>query len=479
MRRIFVLAAVLWTVACTSSGSISGKVIVGPGQDGLAVFAILWEQQSQTQADGTTRPRLVALGTLSLGVAQAGTSTFDYTFHGLPKGTYVVGAYADLHDDRDITDDAVTVDVASPLDIDPADDAKRFLTHDVFLAASAPDRGTLKGTVHAGSGVGDSQVAVFVLDGALNNPSAVVVGSTGVASGSTTPFEVFNVTEGARWLLAQADVGNDGDESNDLYALYPLNPVQVQAGKVIDGLDLWLGTQGPDLGTIAGTLALNAPLSTLQVQLVVLAASAPGGGAPVLADDAPIEAIVNVDARSKREVPFQIPSLRPGAHFLAAVVESRDADGVTRRATRIYSVANKETAIDTRQEAAQSLRFPLGVGRCSGRITVKGAPAELRTVAVFALVPGGDISPGVPGSPVVRDALGVGIATTNGAGQASYQLFGLEDGTYDMALIPDLNGDGSFQEEYSAGRIFNGTPLRVTVAGGGRVSSDFDVTLAP
>jgi uncharacterized protein (DUF2141 family) len=467
------LAALL--AGCVETASIQGNVTVGPGQEGLAVFAVLWEVDTTTGS----RPQLVALGTQSLGVAQAGTSTFKYSFYGLQRGTYVVGAWADLHDDREITDDAITADTLAPLEVDPADAARRLVRHDVFLGASGPDKATVRGTLHvAAAGVG-STARLYALDRPVNDPEAQVLATAAVVATAATPFSLFNVPPGPVHLFAQVDVGDDESEGNDLFAIHAMNPLTLAQGGELAGQALWAGVQAPDLGSIAGRLVFNAALPSLAVQLVVLAPTAQAGGPPALSDTAAIEAIVNVDAGGRVEVPFELPSLRPGLHFVAALVRTADADGTVRQAQRIYSVASKETAIDTRDEGARDVRFSLGVGRCSGSIRLAGAPSTLRSVAVFALVPGVSQGPGLPGQPAIYEAQAIPVSASNGQVTTAYQLFGLEDGTYDLALIPDLNGDGSYQEEYAAERIYDGAPLRVTVEGGGRVGSDFAVTFAP
>lgn len=478
--RHLVIASALLGAACAQTGAIEGKIVVGPGQDGLAVMAVLWQQQPATAANGTTQPKLVALGQLAVGIAGRDGGTFDYTFHSLDKGTYVVGAYADLHDDRDITDDTRSIDEDSPLVVDPTDKTKQTLKHDVFVGVSAPDRATVRGTLHLSAHAAAAPLHLYVLTGGLNDPTAKVVGSATPGPGTDVPFALFNVPPGQVYLVAVADIGNDGNPENDLYAFYPLNPFTTTGGKDTTGVDLWMDRQAPELGSYAGKLVFNAPLATLRVQLLVLASAAQNGGAPQLGNQADIEAIVNLDATSTLEVPFVVPSLKKGSHFLAAVVVSHEGDGVTHSATRIYPGAGsgKEVALDTGDALSQELRFGLGVGRCSGTIKLHGAPAALKTVAVFALLPGGDVSPGVPGSPLIHDELAVAVQPTGGEAVASYQLFGLEDGTYDIALIPDLNGDGSVQDDYQANQTYNGTPLKVTVTGGGRVGSDFDVKLS-
>ncbi len=480
MRNALLTALLLLASACSPTGAISGRVIVGPGHEGLAVFAVLWERSVVPLDDGSTRVQLTALGQTSLGIATASGGTFDYQFFGLTKGVYVVGAYADKNDDRDITSDERFIDINRPIEIDPEDATKQRLARDLFVGVTAPGLSTVTGVLHMSSAAQRVPVELFALSGPLNDAGTTVVASLTPAPGTDVPFTLFNLPPGPLHLLAQADVGNDGDASNDLYALYAFNPITTVADRVTSGVDVWLDREAPEMGVLAGRLMFNAPLSTLKVQLLVLAAADAGAGAtPVLRDDAAIEAIVSVDARSKLEVPFRIPSLRRGAHFLAAVLETTDADGSMHRTSRVYMVQETLTVVDTERPAGQEIAFSLGVGRCSGTIRVKGAPPALSSVAVFVLVPGPSTTPGQPGQPVIRDSQSIALMpNAGGEAQTSYQIFGLEDGTYDLALIPDLNGDGSYQSEYEAGRIFNGTPMRVTVLGGGRVGSDFDLTFS-
>jgi hypothetical protein len=475
MHRLLAPFALALLTGCFGA-TIEGKVVVGEGQAGLTVYAALWRDDV-----GRSNPAdLVAVEAWPVGTATKEGGRFDYLFVNLPKGRYVVGAFADRGSDRAITDDAFALNSATPLTVDPGDAALRSQSQDVFVAASRPGRGTLAGTLHAGPAAAPLAVQVLALDGPVENPSSRVLAGETLAPGSERSFRLFDLPAGPVFVVALADVGSDGDASNDLLAVHPEGPVGVEADRTRDGVELWLAAQAPDLGRIAGRVTLNAALPNLRVQVLALSASMPAGAAaPVLAADASVEAVVNLDLSGRDAADFELPNLRTGVHFLAATLETTDPDGTRLNTSRLYAKDGVELPVDTGKAESQTVAFGLGVGRCSGKVRLHGAPATMTTAALFALVPGGVPQPGQLSQPVVHDVLVLPARPANGEVSTAYLFFGLEDGTYDLSLIPDLDGDGSLQSEYEARRVYASTPARVTVTGGGRVAADFEATLSP
>jgi uncharacterized protein (DUF2141 family) len=473
--RWFVAPLALALLTGCFGATIEGKVVVGEGQEGLTVYAALWRDDV-----GKSNPAdFVTVEAWPVGTATKAGGRFDYSFLSVSKGRYVVGAFADRGADGAITDDAFVLNVETPLEVDPNVPSLREHTQDIFLATSRPGRATLAGTLHAGPGAAALSVQVLALDRPIEDPSARVMAGASLAPGVERPFRLFDVPSGPVHLVAIADVGGDGQPANDLYALHPGNPLTLEADRVPGAIDLWLGAQAPDLGRMAGTLTLNAALPNLRVQLLALSSSTPAGAAaPVLASDARVEAIVNVDLGGRASADFVMPSLKRGVHFLAASLETTDPDGTRLSASRVHTKDGQEVGVDTERPESQSLTFGLGVGRCSGTIRLHGAPGTMTTAGLFALVPGGVPRPGQLAQPVIHDVLVVPARPVNGEVVATYRFFGLEDGRYDLSLIPDLDGDGSYQSEYEARRVYASTPAQVTVTGGGRVAADVEATLS-
>ncbi len=496
MRIFLVFAAIVALAGCTQTG-ISGTVHVGSGENGVAIVAFLLQVSDSGAIDLSNA---VEISQLVVGTAGKSGGTFGYTFDVLTAGRYVVGAYADVHDDRQLTgDDPLTVNLDQPITIDPSSSKTASATQDIWIGMSAPARTTIRGTLHLSATAAASPVYVALLDRGMlvQGVAAIQEISVPAGSGSEVPFALYNVPASADCkyasagsslpntpcslhLIAQADVGNDDNSTtpnyaNDLYALSTLNPITTKAGQEIQGADLWLGTQDPKLGSISGTATFNAPLSTLQLQLMVLTPD-PTATAPVLSNASDVEAILNVPVASMMSANFTIPSLKLGTHFLVAAVDDSTAPS-TLFAQRVYSTNNKDTpiALTADQKDQKGLEFPLGVGRVSGTVDVTGAPKTMSFAVVFALPPA-DFVPGGFTPDTQREAV-VPMTLTNGSGSASYVVFGLEDNTYTMQLIPDVNGDGDLNDEYQAKQIFNGDPPTVTINGGGRQQSDFTVDI--
>jgi hypothetical protein len=472
MHRLLAPLALALLTACFGP-TIEGKVVVGEGQEGLVVYAVLWRDDV-----GRSNPAdFVAVEAWPVGTATRTGGRFDYAFVGVAKGRYVVGAFADRGGDSAITDDVFALNSATPLDVDPEVPALREQQQDIFVAASRPGRATLAGTLQAGATAAPLAVQLLALDRAIEDPAARVLAAATLAPGAARSFRLFDLPPGPLHLVGIADVGNDADPSNDLYAVHPANPLRVEPDRTQDGVDLWMDAQAPDLGRIAGRVTLNAALPRLHVQLLALSATQPAGApAPLLAADASVESIVNLDLSGRDSADFVLPNLKKGVHFLAASLQTTDPDGTSLSASRLHGIEGREIGLDTERPESQNVRLGLGVGRCSGNIRLHGAPATMTTAGLFALVPGGVPQPGQLAQPVIHDVLVVPARPVNGEVNAVYRFFGLEDGTYDLSLIPDLDGDGTYQAEYEARRVYASSPAQVTVTGGGRVAADIEAT---
>lgn len=473
MRSLLAVSALLLASACTS-GTIEGSVLVGPGQDGLAIVTVLWQVQT-VQVDPAdpsagTKDELVALGQTAIGTAAAEGGTFPYSFHSLAKGRYLVGAYADLGDDRVPTTDEFSVDLIAPfLEIDPDDASKETQTRDIYLARSAPSMGTIKGVVHRSAAAATKATELLVLGGPLNDPNAQLIAQRTLPPGTQdVSYTIFNVPEGDAHVIALDDFTLRGN-----VAVFPRNPLIISLNETREatGVDLWLDRQAPDLGGIRGSLTFNASLANLSVQLLAFASD------PTVDPEAALVGLVNVSANNLVEAPFDLKSTPLGRLYLAAFVSTTEGSR-TLSTSRVYRLGSSATAIETTAQAPQvsGIRFPLGVGRVSGLIEVTNAPANLEIVLVASVGP--LISP-IQGQGEIRQNDFI-VAPGTGTHSFRYEMFGLEDGSFDMTAIPDSNKSGDFNDELNSSPpfAFAGTPGKVEIIGGGRVGCDFKIPLA-
>lgn len=459
------LAAVLG--GCAELGSIGGRVVVGPGAAGRTVVALLFEVRSQVDpADpGQVTSRLFLVQQSPLGVvASAAGGELDFLFHSLPLGTYVVGAYVDRNGDRDITvcvDDFV-VDEFETVRLVAGDGRQQ--RRDVHLLRSAPERATVRGTVHLSERARPNPISLLALDGPLNAPATRVLAAAPVCGeGRERAFTFFNVPAGPLHLVAVAQLP-EPDGSADLYGIHAANPLTAAAGAVLEEVAVWLDAQAPDLGALSGELRFNAPVQDARVQLLVYDRD------PTPGQDEILLAVVQLrPASGAVTVPFAVPSLRLGPVRLGAFLRVREGETV-HRAVRLHRTGDALTRFTLTPEAPheRGIEFPLGVGRVSGEVRLENAPANLRRVFITASIGAN-----------VRELEAWEGRVENGTFvlDAPYVLFGLDDGLFDMTLIPDVTGDGWVQDELDAGYFFPGSPAQVEILGGSRAGSDFRLRL--
>lgn len=468
MRRLAAWVIGVALMGCTAT-SIEGKVIVGPGPEGLAVVAVLWQMQMAPQ--DPTDPfspmveQPVALGQQAVGTTLAAGGEFPFAFHTLSKGSYLVGAFIDLNDDRDVSSDELSVDLAAPpLEIDPDDPEKVRASRDVYLRMSAPDRLTLSGLLHRSAVAAARDTEVLILDKPLTDATATIVARQTIRAGAQdVAWKLFNVPPGLVHVIALDDLSLQGQ-----VAMHAGNPVALsnEGGQERGDIDLWMDRQAPGLGSVSGQVQLNAALSGLRVQLWLF------GADPTTVDEAPLLGWVNAAGGSSTTLPFHFSSVPLRTLYLAGGIMSSEPNGQILSTTRVYKVGAEPSPLElTAQSPSRTdLVFPMGVGRVSGTITVENATKGLG-LWTFAMVEGE--------SRPVPQQYDVFLAPSDGTIQVPYVMFGLEDGKYRMQLVPDTTGVDGPNDELAAQPpfVFNGSPAEVEIVAGGRVASDFSVKL--
>jgi uncharacterized protein (DUF2141 family) len=447
---------------------IEGKVIVG---DSLARWPVA---VGLVDADNS----LAASAPLGLGAQ----TPLAYAFGNLSKGKYRVVALANVGADEDQNNDvfAWALDEA---DVDGAVKDKATAKVDVFLGMSDPRRTSVRGVLHVAPEYKDLAMVVAAIRGRANSAGEVVAAVTPDAPGSdgTRAFGLHNLEDGDYTIFAVADVGSDSDSRNNDFAFSSKNLVLVERlrGEEVNGVDLWLGVGDPDMGAIAGTISLTAALPGAELRVIGFRED------PGVVGDPGVVALRRVTPGSAAGMPYRLDTLPKGTYYIAAVIE--DAEGASNFRWH-FTGTHDPAAIDpVGQDVADPIQvdpagvegakevtvdFALGVGRVGGDITVTNSLERVKSFAVLA-TQGTELM----GSTIV-DLPAADAADLNAARTVSYQVFGLEDGAYDIVCVPDCSGDGAFGDELGSRYTFPGTPASATIAGGGRARSDCTVDMS-
>jgi hypothetical protein len=477
MRRFVTLGATALLAGC-AGGTLTGHVIVGATGKNLVVYASVWSVESEPSnpkvSDSSLIPKpggsTTAIGTIAIGTSNGKGQTFNYTFQGLQRGLYIVGAFLD--DAADIAPDlnflTHTIDSASVLEVDPARKSLQEVKHDVYLGISAPGTGTIKGTVHLSTRAAAQPVNVLVLSGTILDPSGQLVMQQGITGGPDAAFSLFNVPLGDAFLLA--DAGTGGTLQDLLGFPIPSNPVQLSAQTPeADNIDIWVDRQAPGLGLLSGQVLLNAPVSNATVQMFI-----EEGGI----DSNLIVGAVNVPV-SGSTAAFTIPSLPLGDMFVLSETGWTQSNGEQLAGPvplgYYPGLPNPPAGIKLTQSApaAMNVAIPIGVGQVLGEIALTNVPADTTAVWVLACGTENLPNPDTQSSQQVPAGAAVySIAAPNPA-PFSYDIFGLMDGTYTIRVFPVP----SESTDPTTATGCPGQPAAVTIVGGSRESSAFQLSL--
>lgn len=468
MPRIRLLL-VAWSLAACTATSIEGQVIVGPGDAGIGVVAVLWQNQLRPlDPDDPNSPvseQPVVLAQQAVGTTTKDGAKYPFIFHSVAKGKYLVGAYADFNRDGEITDDEISIDLfAPPLEIDPDDPGRTTASRDVYMRMSAPDRVTLSGVLRRSPLAAARATHLLVLDAPLSDPDANIVGRQTISAGGLdVPWKLFNAPPGRLHVVAFDDFSLRG-----LVSIHPGNPlvVELEGSREITGIDVWMDRQAPHLGSVSGEVRLNASLPGTSAQLLLFDADPTD---PAL--NPRLVGWVNAPATSL-SVPFKFVSMPLKKLYLGGAIITREPGGRELSTTRIYRLGKEPTPLllTAEQPEKNDIVFPMGVGRVSGSISVQNATKGLG-LWVFAMVDGAT-SP----EPQQYDVF---ASPSDGDVVVPYVMFGLEDGEYRMQLVPDTTGvDGPNDELAQVPPfVFDGAPAQIEIVGGSRAASNFNIKL--
>lgn len=436
-------------------GSISGTIHVGSVAPGVRVVAQLYGLT--TDARGNVSLHIA--DQYSVGLTGI-TDTFDYSFLSVKAGRYLVGAFVDSDGDGYLHPcEPYTINEFQELAVEPADTLHH--DQDVHLSRSAPGTATVRGTVHVGGRALERELTVSLMDGPMNKAGSRLVAIRSVCgTGEARPFTFFNVPEGRLDLVAFAYPNGEDDFS--LYGMLPTNPIRVDLAKtdLVEGLSVWLDAQAPELGSISGAVHFSAPAHEAVVQVMSYDRDP--------ADpDARLTAIEMLRPEPGAEsVAFTLRSLALRPHYVAAYVEVVDSDGTAHATARVHQHDRSPAGVALTAGAPHgSVSLSLGLGRVSGDIALTNARPTLKSVFVLATVDGDVVAWDEFAGSVVD-----GVFTTSAD---HYTLFGLDDGDYQMVLVPDISGDGRPEDEIAARWTFGAEPAEVSISGGARVGADF------
>jgi len=483
MRRLpdprLLLPLLVACVSCGTSG-LSGNVFVGPGYANAAVVTLLLERPP----DGALR----AIAQTTVGTTGEDGGTFSYQFHSLTKGSYLVGAYLDLDGDRNVSPgEPFEWDPNQELPLDPAVETSSRATADVWLAKSAPGTGTITGTVFTSEEARKWPIQLIattlVEDPDTLQSSYQALKVLDIAPLEEAPFVLNNLPPGDVVLIAIARVGDDDSDLNDLIAVGEPNPVLVSGDVTSTNVALWLDRQAPERGSISGTVSLNAPAVGVVVEVRVLRPASP----PAVPEPALVAWKYLAFPPGATATAYTVPSLVIGAYYVIATVHLDTGTKVLQGGTRIWPTLPRatpgEVALTSAIPHAAGVDLSMGVGRASGTVVVKDAPADLKwcEVAVFEAGTTTELFT-VPFEGLASSS----VEACDGAAScfvSTYELAGLYDADFQLFLRTDRDRDGVLEsvdrdldglpDGPEDGATRTGSPAQVTVTGGERVGVDF------
>lgn len=456
MKRPAAAMLLALALGCGTGGTIEGRIVMAEGPEGLDVYAALYRVDALS--------RLYPLGQRRVDVTRTAGGETSYRFDALFSGRYVIAAFVDHAGTGRIDENLDEAELSEVVFIDPSAADQRSANLDLYLGMSAPNKVTLRGTLHLSERARQLPVSLYVLDGPIDDPEVQVVRHRTIAGRGEVPFHFHNISKGSVHLLATADVGGDGRLDNDLLALSHQNPVAVDPsrGSEVDGLELWLDLQAPHLGGISGALMRNGVVSNHVIQLAAYDRD------PTLDADARTMALLNVSPSSEHVLPFSMPSLPLGQLYLVAFHGVDEGDRMP-STWRVWPGMGKEALplrLDADTRLREDVQFPLGVGRISGTLNLEKVPGTVSKLAVVAFSLG-----------EIRQLDVLSLSPIDGRISAPFEMFGLEDGRFELQLVPDASGDGRFEDEVAAEYYFSCRPGTVEIVGGDRAGCDFEASL--
>lgn len=426
--------------------SLSGRVLfpdaLRGGQMGIALY------DRDPRLGGALQPIRV------LQQAVGATGVLNYKFDGLTAGSYWVAAgwwpgVAFSGDPR-----AFGIAFGAPVALDPDDEAKaRADFIDVYVGRCDPEGPGVEGEVLVAEPLQDLNIAVGLLDRPLRTSGgAEPIGfAFALGSGERRTFALCHDSAAPAYLIASATP--EGSEEPAALTTHPDNPLDLGS---LQTVTLRLGLPEPALGSISGDIRLSAPMPGATVT-VILTDEPPS-------ESSPIVAMSRYEIAAATQIPWAIHGLADGTWFVSALVKT---------AAGAEAFVQSGTAKITAEAKAATLDIEINARGVSGTVTVIGAPAGIGQVAVGVTRVGET-------DPAAFTTVTLGAADLEGIRNASYSLFGLADGQYDVYGVVDYAGDGRFDDDFPA-HTQAGSPSRVTVSSTGSVTSDitFDFTEEP
>jgi len=270
------------------AGSISGNAVLAdswgdPEQYIIIVNALPTDQWPPNDTDSW--PAAIEI-IIPVDSSVQGRS-FPYSLGNLPEGNYMVFAWLNrLSDDTQMA----MAQHPTPLVID-YDLSKDYENIDLLFRGQQTDGdvdvdvddepeplGSLGGDLHISQTIVDDsmRVAVLLFDQqpfGENSPGPVAATELTSFPGLKSAYTFNDLPAGSYWLVgAAAEAGAEDFENPAMIALYPENPVVfVPNDPGFDNLDIYLGTQSPQLGSISGRAWIPAEFNDEGYDLYCLA----------------------------------------------------------------------------------------------------------------------------------------------------------------------------------------------------------------
>ncbi len=187
--------------------------------------------------------------------------------------------------------------------------------------------GSISGTVFASNDYAGVRRIVFLYDENPYSDFSITPLKQIELAGSGNTAELYSFTEligGQYYVMMRVDVGDDDDASNDVGAVYPdivsIVPIDPQF-RDIESVDLYIGLDNPEKGSISGTLMLSSAYQEKRVYLMAVEFKGVDESGNNIIDAWPSSVQFLNPAPDQMARSFSLTNLNGGNFFLMAIVD--------------------------------------------------------------------------------------------------------------------------------------------------------------
>jgi hypothetical protein len=379
-------------------------------------------------------------------VSPADTRGAEYHFEGLAQGTYWVAAL--WSPEAGMAPQAFALAVRNPIALTAA--GSRADSVDVYVGQCDPAGTGVDGNIIVSADLQSDNTSVTAYAEAVTlstlGGSPLAAAGT-IGTGMTRSYALCGLPAQNIYLDATA-TGTGGGLVASVSS--PANPINASS---VQHVNVYLGGQDPSLGSISGTIQLNGPFPGGTLHVIA------GTGVASVGDQS-LVAFVSIPGTTSTSYSYTVPSMPSGTYTLSLQLASSDGLSAFNTESTTVTVALPSTPNPT-------LALTGSVGRIEGTATVTNEPNG-HDILIGATPAGSSTS-----AANTTSMLG---PTGPGNRSASYALFGLPDGSYNLYVVVDVTDTGDYATAVNNGAVGASTTM-ATVTNGGTTSFDFSVAL--